>query len=308
MARQQIERLEFAERSRMTDLPVDRETGFRSGAGVYFKFCEGCRHMAATIIRAVAEAIRPPDHFFGSYARAASFTLADRRFAWVGVMAGIAGLVTLLLFGWSEIGAGTVSATERRADPPGLAAAPSVETQTERMEAIRRRGLELLRVDIPEDEPSQSLARGDRLELQDGTTKPVMRIATAGEDNSVAAPAPVPAPPAASKPAKAKEKHAAKERQARRASRHSGDRVRVAQPRNVQVPPEPQIASAAGLQADRAPPEEDKPFGWVRRLPNTIAGGWENLWSKGNGGGDSSCSPSANPATGCPREAHAGPR
>ena len=224
MARQQIEGLEFAGRSRMTDLRVNQETGSRSGAEVYFEFCEDCRHMAAAMTRTVADAIRPPDRFFGSYARAASFTLADRRFAWVGVMAGIAGLATLLLFGWSEIGARAVSATERRADPSRLAAAPSNETQAERTEAIRRRGLELLRADIPEDEQSQSLARSDRLELQDAITKPVMRIATAGKDNSVAAPAPLPAQPAASKPAKAKEKHAVKERQARRASKHLRDR------------------------------------------------------------------------------------
>ena len=68
----------------------------------------------AAITRTVADAIRPPDHFFGSHATAASFTPADLRFAWVGVMAGIAGLATLLLLGWSEVGAG---ATERRADP-----------------------------------------------------------------------------------------------------------------------------------------------------------------------------------------------
>ena len=46
--------------------------------------------MAAAITRTVADAIRPPDHFFGSYATAASFTVADLRFAWVGVVAGIA--------------------------------------------------------------------------------------------------------------------------------------------------------------------------------------------------------------------------
>ena len=315
MARQQIERLDFADQSRMTYLRGDQETGSCSGAGVYFKFCESCHHMAAAITRTVADAIRPPDHFFGSNATAASFTSADLRFAWVGVMAGIAGLATLLLFGWSEIGAGTVSATERRADPSSLAAAPWVETQAERMEAIRRRGLELLRADIPEDEPSQSLARGDRL------IKPVMRIATAGEDEgNVAAPAPLPAQPAASKPAKAKakEKHAVKERpahggHARRDSRYSRDRVRVAHAKNVQVAAELQMTSAGGLQADRAPPEENKAFGWVRRLPDTIVpsswiGGWENPWAKGNGGGGSSCSPSVNPTTGCPREAHAGPR
>ncbi|KRQ92627.1 hypothetical protein [Bradyrhizobium valentinum] len=319
MARQQIERLDFADRSRMTYLRMDQETGSCSGAGVYFKFCESCHYVAAAITRTLAGAIRPPDHFFGSCARAASFTVADLRFAWVGVVVGIAGLAALLLFGWSEIGAGTVSATERRADPSSPAAVPWVETQAERMEAIRRRGLELLRADIPEDEPSQSLARGDRLELHDGTIKPVMRIATAGEgDNSVAAPAPLPAEPAASKPAKAKakEKHAVKARpahggHARRASRSSRDRVRVVHAKNVQA--EPQMTSAGGLQADRAPPEENKSFGWFKRLPDTIVpsswmGGWENLWAKGNGAGSSSCSPSVNPATGCPREAHAGPR
>ncbi|XIA62319.1 hypothetical protein ACFIOY_22205 [Bradyrhizobium sp. TZ2] len=269
--------------------------------------------MAAATARTVADAVRPPDHFFGSYATAGSFTLADLRFAWVGVMAGLAGLATLLLFGWSEIGAGTVSATERRADPSSLAAAAGVETPAERMDAIRRRGLELLRADIPEDEPSQSLTRGDRLELRDGTITPVMRVATAAEnDDSVTAPAPLPARPAASKPAKAKERHAVKER-ARRAARDPHDRVRPAHAKNVQVAAQPQTTSAGGLQADRAPPEENKAFGWAPRLPDSIVpsswlAGWENLWAKGNGGGGSSCSPSANPATGCPREAQAGPR
>jgi hypothetical protein len=46
------------------------------------------------------------------------------------------------------------------------------------------------------------------------------------------------------------------------------------------------------MQPDRAPPEENKAFGWVRRLPlpdallpSTSKGGWENLWANGNGGG-----------------------
>jgi hypothetical protein len=319
MARQQIERLDFADRSRMTYLRMDQGAGSCFGAGFYFKFYESCHRMAAAITRTVADGIRPPDHFFGSYATAASFTPADLRFAWVGVMAGIAGLATLLLLGWSEIGAGSVSATERRADPSSsLAAAPRVETQAERMEAIKRWGLELLRADFPEDEPSPSLARGDRLELHDATIKPVMRIATAGEDDgSVAASAPLPARPAASKPAEAKEKHAVKERprhrgHARRASRHHRDRVRVAHAKYVQVG-EPQMTSAGRLQPDRAPPEENKAFGWVKRLPDAMVpsswkGGWENLWAKGNGGGGSSCSPSVNPAIVCQREAHVGPQ
>jgi hypothetical protein len=318
MARQQIERLDFADPSRMTYFGGDQETGSCSGAGVYFKFCESCHQMAAAITRTLGGAIRPPGHFFGSNATAASFTVADLRFAWVGVVVGIAGLVTLLFFVWSEIGAGTVGTSERRADPSSLAAAPWVETQTERMEAIRRRGLDLLRADIPEDEPSQALARGDRLKLHDGTIKPVMLIAAAGDN--VAVPAPLPAEPAASKPAnaKAKEKHAVKERaahggHARRASRYSRDRVRVARAKDVQVATERQMTSAGGPQADQAAPEENKAFGWVRRLPDTIVpsswkGGWESLWAKGNGGEGSSCSPSVNPATGCPREAHAGPR
>ena len=97
MARQQIERLDLVDRSRIAYLRMDQETGSCSGAGVYFKFCESCHHMAAAVTRTVADAIRPPDRFFGSYATAASFTLADLTFAWVGVMAGIAGLATLLL-------------------------------------------------------------------------------------------------------------------------------------------------------------------------------------------------------------------
>jgi len=317
---QQIERLDFADRSRMTYLRMDQEAGSCFGGGFYFKFYESCHRMAAAITRTVADRSRPPDHLFESYATAASFTPADLRFAWVGVMAGIAGLATLLLLGWSEIGAGSVSVTERRADPSSsLAGAPRVETQAERMEAIRRRGLELLRAEFPEDEPSPSLARGDRLELHDATIKPVMRIATAGEDDdSVAAPAPLPARPAASKPAEAKEKHAVKERppdrgHARRASRHHRDRVRVAHAKYVQGAGEAQMTSAGGLQPDRAPPEENKAYGWVKRLPDAMVpsswkGGWENLWAKGNGDGGSSCSPSVNPGTVCQREVHVGPQ
>ena len=100
---------------------------------------------------------------------------------------------------------------------------------------------------------------------------------------------------------------------ARRASRHHRDRVRVAQAEYVRVAGETQMTSAGGLQPDRAPPEENKAFGWVSRLPDAIVpsswkGGWENLLAKGNGGGGSSCSPSVDPAIVCPREAHVGPQ
>ncbi len=310
MARQPIVRLDPADLRRTTDFRGDEETGSGSGEGIYFRLCESCRHMAAAIFRTVADAVRPRDDFFGS-SRAASFALADRRLAWAGVAAGIAGLAALLLFAWSEFSAGAVSATERHAAPHELSAVPSVETQPERTEAIRQRGLELLRVDIPEDAPSQSSARGDRLESQDGAVKPVTRIATAGEANSIAAPAPLPVPPAADKAATAKDKaaklKAAKERQARRAAQKARDQARAAQEKAAQakaaqVPADPQNVAAA------APPEEDNAFGWVKRLPDTIAGGWENLWAKGNSGGVASCGPSASPATACPREAQAGPR
>ena len=311
---QQIERLDFADRHRMTYLRMDQEAGSCFGGGFYFKFYESCHRMAAAITRTVADRSRPPDHLFETYATAASFTPADLRFAWVGVMAGIAGLATLLLLGWSEIGAGSVSVTERRADPSSsLAGAPRVETQAERMEAIRRRGLELLRAEFPEDEPSPPLARGDRLELHDATIMPVMRVATAGEDNdSVAAPAPLPAFPSASKRAAVKERPAHRGH-ARRASRHHHHRVRVAHAKYVQGAGEAQMTSAGGLQPDRAPPEENKAYGWVKRLPDAMVpsswkGGWENLWAKGNGGGGSSCSPSVNPGTVCQREVHVGPQ
>jgi hypothetical protein len=237
------------------------------------------------------------DQFFGSHPTAASFTPAGLRFAWVGVMVGIAGLGALLVVGWSEIGAGAVSATERRADVSSSpAVVPQVDAQADRMEGLRRRGLELLRADFPEDEPSPSLARGDRLELHDPTIQPVMRVATAaGENESSVAPlAPLPARPAASKPAEAKEKHAvmarpAHRRHERRASRPLPDRVRVAHAKYVQVRSEPQPALGGGLQSNQAPPEENNFFGWFTRVPEAIVpsswkGGWEKLWAKGNGG------------------------
>ena len=294
MAGQQIERLDFADRGRITYLRTDHEAESCFDAGFYFEFSERCRRYAAAIVRTVANVIRPPDHFFGSYPLAASFTPADLRFAGVGV-ASMAGLAALLVFGWSEFGTGPVSATEPRADPSSsLAAAPQIETQAERVEAIRRRGLELLRADFPEDEPSPSLARGDRLEVHDSTIKPGMRIATAGDnEGSVAPSAPLPAPPAASKPAEAEkpavEKRPTHRRHAKRASSNRRDRFSMARAKYVQVPGAPQGALGGGLQPNRAPPEENKVFGWVTRLPDAIVpsswkSGWDNLWAKGNGG------------------------
>jgi hypothetical protein len=274
---------------------MDQEAGSCFGAGFYFRFYESCHRLTAAIGRTVADVIRPPDQFFGSYARAASSTPAYLWFAWVAVIAGVTGLAVLLL-GWGEIAAGPVSATERRADPSSSpAAAAQVETQADWMEALRRRGLQLLRADSPEDEPSPWLARGDRLEIHDTTIKQLMHMATAGEnEGSVAASAPLPARPAVSKPAEAKEKHAVEERpahrrHARRASRHHRHRFTMAHAKYVQVAGEPQVTSGRGLHPDPAAPEENKLFGWVRRLPDGIVpssskGGWENLWTNGGGG------------------------
>jgi hypothetical protein len=142
-----------------------------------------------------------------------------------------------------------------------------------------------------------------------------MRLATAGEvDGGVAAAAPLPARPAASKPAEAKEKHAVKERRAhrahaRRTSRHHRDQVRAAHAKYVQVAGEPQISSADGLQPDRAPPEENnnKASGWAKRLQDAIVpSSWKGGRAKGNGFGGSSCSPSADSAMVCTREANVG--
>ena len=67
MAGQQIERLDFADRSRMTYLRMVDEADTCFDAGFYFEFSERCRRHAAAIVRTVANVIRPPDHFFGSY-------------------------------------------------------------------------------------------------------------------------------------------------------------------------------------------------------------------------------------------------
>jgi hypothetical protein len=217
--------------------------------------------MAATVVRAAADVIRPPDQFFGSYATAPPLT-ANLRFAWISVTAGIAVLAALLFLSWSDIGTGPVSATEPRPEYSGAIAAPHVQTQADRMEAIRRRGLELLRADFPEHEPSPSLVRGDRLEIHNAPTKPVIRIATGREDEgSVAASAPLSALPATGKPGAAKNKDAMEEsqahrRHARRASRHHRDRVRMAHAKYVQVAGEPQVTSSGGKPPDWPPPQE----------------------------------------------------
>src|SRR3954463_11790669 len=86
---------------------------------------------------------------------------AASRFAWAGVMASIAGPAALVLF-WSHNEAGPVSATDGRPSASSPLSAPQAETQPATMEELRRRGLELLRPEFPEDAPSPPLARADR--------------------------------------------------------------------------------------------------------------------------------------------------
>ena len=53
-----------------------------------------------------------------------------------------------------------------------------IQTATVEMEELRRRGLELLRTEFPEDAPSPPLARGDRLELNAPTLAAAPQVIT----------------------------------------------------------------------------------------------------------------------------------
>src|SRR5204863_9753042 len=135
----QSERSAFGYRSKTNALGPDHEDEIASNRGHYFEFSERAPRM---------------------------------------VMAGSAGLAALLLL-WSENEAGPVRATDWRANASStLSAAPQIAKQTAAVEELRRRGLELLRADFPEDPPSPPLPRGDRLELYDPTIRPDMLIAT----------------------------------------------------------------------------------------------------------------------------------
>jgi len=202
-------------------------------------------------------------------------------FACAGVMAGGAGLGAVLLL-WTQNAAGPVSPTDWRADASSrLAAAPAAATQPVTVEELRRRGLELLRTDFPEDAPSPPLARGDRLELYVPTIRPDPLIATAGEVDSVAAPAPLPITPSprveakVSKPERIKQTRAVERpfhrRHARRALAHRRDRVRMANANEVQARREPLTTTVA--------PEENNTFGSVAPW-SSWKNDWDRLWSK----------------------------
>jgi hypothetical protein len=304
----QSERSAFGYASKTKALEVDYEPQAASKRGPYFDFPETAARMAAS------------------------------KFAWAGVMVSIAGSAALfLLLTQNEPGpanatganaSSTLSAapqvvtqtakvemeelrrrgldllrTEFPEDAPSaplargdrlelngptLAAAPQVATQTTTVEELRRRGLELLRTDSPQEAPSSRLARGgDRLGLNDGARRPDMLIATAGRDESLAAPPPLPVPIAASprpeakvsKPEKVKERAVESpvhRRHARHALAHRRDRVRMANANYVQARRREPLPTTV-------PVEESSGAGTVAPW-SSWKNDWDKLWSKGTEG------------------------
>src|SRR3954447_5387496 len=170
---------------------------------------------------------------------------------------------------------------------PTLAAAPQVATQTSTVEELRLRGLELLRTESPQEAPSSPLARGDRLQPNDGARRPDMLVATAGQDESVAAPPPSPVPIAASprpeakvsKPEKVKERAVESpvhRRHARYALAHRRDRVRMANANYVQARRREPLPTTV-------PVEENSGAGTVAPW-SSWKNDWDKLWSKGTEG------------------------
>jgi hypothetical protein len=208
------------------------------------------------------------------------------RFVWTAVMAGLAGLAALVLLNWNQID--PVSAAAPRTDLSSLASAPEVAEQPPTVEELRRRGLELLRTEFPEDQPSPPFGRGDRLELHDAAIQPVLRVATAGADEALIAPAGVPTIATSSpteakliKSALAKQKQALKRpvhrHHARRSSTHRRDRVRMAHATYLQTRGASQTTSAARPQTEQSAPEEASGrfapwFSWKDD--------WDKFWSK----------------------------
>ena|SRR5215218_6817832 len=256
MVRLQIERLgSSVNQCKVTGLRVGDESQTRPDGRFYLKFSEQFRRM---------------------------------RFVWAAVMVGLAGLAALVLLNWHQIEGDPVSAAAPRADLASLAIAPQVAEQPPTLEALRRRGLELLRTEFPEDQPSPPLGRGDRLELHDATIQPVVRIATAGADDGLIAPAGVPTIAASPrtevkliKPTLAKQKQALKRpvyrHHARRSSTPRRDRVRMAHATYLQTRGASQTTSAGRPQTEQSAPEETSGrfapwFSWKDD--------WDKFWSK----------------------------
>jgi hypothetical protein len=253
----QSERSAFGYASKTKALEVDYEPQAASKRGPYFDFPETAARMAAS------------------------------KFAWAGVMVSIAGSAALFLL-LTQNEPGPANATGANASST-LSAAPQVVTQTAKveMEELRRRGLDLLRTEFPEDAPSAPLARGDRLGLNDGARRPDMLIATAGRDESLAAPPPLPVPIAASprpeakvsKPEKVKERAVESpvhRRHARHALAHRRDRVRMANANYVQARRREPLPTTV-------PVEESSGAGTVAPW-SSWKNDWDKLWSKGTEG------------------------
>src|SRR2546423_14892170 len=83
MGRQQIERLDLADRSRLTYLRMDHEAEACCEAGFFFEFSDRCRRMAGPIVRLVG---RIRDQFFGSHPPPPSFAPAGLLGGWGGVL------------------------------------------------------------------------------------------------------------------------------------------------------------------------------------------------------------------------------
>jgi hypothetical protein len=226
----------------------------------------------------------PDDRFFFNF----SERFRQMKYVWAAVMAGLAGLAALVVLNWHQIEGDPVSAAAPRADLSSLASAPQVAEQPPTVEELRRRGLELLRTEFPEDQPSPPLGRGDRLELHDATLQPVVRVATADADDGLIAPAGVPTIAASPrteaqliKPPIAKQKQALKRpvyrHHARRSATHRRDRVRMAHATYLQTRGASQTTSAARPQTEQSAPEETSGrfAPWLSWKDD-----WDKFWSK----------------------------
>ena len=170
----------------------DTDYSYHFGAGAEPPAPGLLRCALTRLRRGAPDVVQPQDQFFGPMGA------SKRRVALLGVLTGgVGGIAALLLFGWSDFRLGFARATE----PPSVY--PSAETRASwvieigaeemlRQEAIRRRGLEMLRADFPGPPP---LPGGNRLELPaQAANLTVMRLATASASGATPAAAPSLAP------------------------------------------------------------------------------------------------------------------
>jgi hypothetical protein len=180
------------------------EYGYHFGTGAEPPAPGLLRRAVTRLRRGARDVVQRQGQFFGPVGGA-----SKRRVALLGLLTGGAGgMAALLLFGWSDFRPGFAKATEP------LSVYPSAETTASRVidigakemfrqEAIRRRGLEMLRADFPDPPP---LPRGKRLELPaqaaDLAAMP-LAIASASGATPAAAPSLAPARPQQSSPLEA---------------------------------------------------------------------------------------------------------